>query len=57
MICKVHPCAMLIGMINTDLVAVSHESGSHQLDRVLLSMITVGIHDRQQRRGGAACSA
>ena len=57
MICKVHPCAMLIGMINTDLAAVSRVRGSHQLDRVLLSMITVGIHDRQQRRGGAACSA
>ena len=48
MICKVHPCAMLIGMINTDFAAVSRVRGSHQLDRVLLSMITVGIHDRQQ---------
>ena len=43
---KPRPCAELAGMINADLVPISHVSSSHQLARVLHVVITVAVVGR-----------
>ena len=45
-ICKARPCAKLACVINADLVAIGHVSGSHQLGRVLHEVITICILGR-----------
>ena len=56
-ISKVRPCANLTGMIEADLVPISHVSGSHQLGRALHEVIIFTIIVTRCRRGGAMCSA
>ena len=56
-ISKVRPCANLTGMIEADLVLISHVSSSHQLDRSFHEVVTVGMLGHRRRRGDAACSA
>ena len=51
MICKMHPCLKLTGMIGADLVLISHVSSSHQLDRSFHEVVTVGMLGH---RSGAA---
>ena len=48
---------MLTGMIGGDLVPISHVSSSHQLDRSLHEVVTVGMLGHPQRRDNEACSA
>ena len=57
MICKAAPCDKRLCMIDADLVAISHVSGSHQLGRVLHEVITFTMLVTQCRCGGAMCSA
>ena len=57
MICKAHPCLKLTGMISADLMPISHVSSSHQVDRSLHEVVTVGMLGHRQRRDDAACSA
>ena len=40
MICKARSRAMLIGMVNTDHVPITHKRGSLQLDRVEHGVMT-----------------
>ena len=56
-ICKAQPCIKLTGMIDADLVPISHVSNSHQLGLVLHEVITFTVGGRSRRRGGAACCA
>ena len=56
-ICKAQPCLELIGMIGADLVPIANVSSSHQLDRSLHEVVTVGMLGHRQRCGDAACSA
>ena len=42
-ICKAHLCVNWACMINADLVAIGHVSGSHQLGRVLHEVVTFSI--------------
>jgi len=57
MICKARPCEKLTGMIDADLVPISHVSGSHQLGRTFHEVIIFTVIVTRQRRGGAMCSA
>ena len=57
MIWKARPCRKLTGMIDADLIPISHVSNSHQLGRVLHEVITFTVGGRSRRRGGAACCA
>ena len=56
-ICKARPCAKLTGMIDADLVPISHVSGSHQTGRIFHEVIIFTITVTRRRRGGAMCSA
>ena len=57
MIWKARPCGKLTGMIDADLVPISHVSGSHQLGRTFHEVIIFTIIVTRQRCGGAMCSA
>ena len=57
MIWKVRPCGKLTGMIDVDLVPISHVSGSHQVGRILHKEIIFTMLVTRCRRGGAMCSA
>ena len=57
MIWTARPCRKLTGMIDTDLVPISHVSGSHQFSRVFHEVIIFTIIVTRCRRGGAMCSA
>ena len=54
---KAHPCKKLTCMIGADLMPTGYVSSSHQLDRSLHEVVTVGMLGHPQRRGNAACSA
>ena len=45
-VCKAAPFEKLVSTITADLVAVSHVSGSHQLERLLHEVITSIIVER-----------
>ena len=57
MIWKARPCGKLTGMIDADLVPISHVSGSHQIGRILHEVIIFTMLVTRCRRGGAMCSA
>ena len=57
MIWKAYPCKKLTGMIDADLVSISHVSGSHQFGRIFHEVIIFTIVVTPCRRGGAMCSA
>ena len=57
MIWTARPCRKLTGMIDPDLVSISHVSGSHQFSRVFHEVIIFFIIVTRCRRGGAMCSA
>ena len=52
-ICKARPCVMLTGMIDADLVPISHVSGSHQIGRILHEVTIFTMLVTRCRRGGA----
>ena len=55
MLCKALSCAKLAWMIDAVLVAISHVSGSHQLDRDLHEDIIFSILDRRLLESSAVC--
>ena len=57
MIWKARPCGKLTGMIDYDLVPISHVSGSHHIGRILHEVIIFTMLVTRCRRGGAMCSA
>ena len=57
MIWKARPCGKLTGMIDGDLVPISHVSGSHQVSRILHEDIIFTVLVTRCRCGGAMCSA
>ena len=57
MIWKARPCGKLNGMIDADLVPISHVSGSHQVGRIFHEEVIFTVLVTRCRRGGAMCSA
>ena len=56
MIWKARPCRKLTGMIDTDLVPISHVSGSHQFSRIFHEVIIFTIIAAQQNDAAVQCA-
>ena len=57
MICKARPCGKLTGVVDADLIPISHVSGSDQFGRILHEVIIFTMLVTRCRRGSAMCSA